>query len=417
MADVSLHMADVARAHYGPLTNQFESWLGEQGIRQAIIVSASDFLKDPSKGEKVPSSTQMAEFKDFIKQFSGFPQGVIDKDIGGISRQIYLNKPVAYGYDSDGDGVRDTAVIVAPHRDSTKLEIASGISGVPQNELKNLSGTDIDWQTFVIAHEIGHTGQDNHNKTSLVFEAGADEHGREFWARAHAAGLVTSKDVPADFIRMRALAAFSPDKASGMATHFTAAAIRLEGEGIAPSIDNEKFAKAWTNVSQMVAQEAGHSLITDESQIKILKDVMNKSGLIGMRMEAAGFSLSQDQKDLLTEMIDGKVPIDTGLKQLDAEALEKIQGYMSVAEMAAGYEEFRNNPHLMHETVRKMYLEGRFDGDLIGKQYAYEFLTTARQHAKEYFGVHDMTTKYEPPVFGNRIEASQAGNALHFQPH
>lgn len=393
-------MSDGSAEYYGALKGQFENWLQDQGIKQAIIVSRDDLVAGLKPGARLSPTEQAAKLREFVGQYPGFPADVMEKDIGRLSRQVFKEKPVSFGYDTDGDGKNDTVVIVAHSRDKTKAEIAAGISGVPADKLTGLPGTDKDWNVFVMAHEVGHAGQNNKdNQTSLSAEVDADKSAIKYYAKGHAAGLLTSADVPTAFINMRALGAFSPDKAGGMMTHFTSAAIRLNGEGVAPTLNDKTFGNAWVSISQTVAREIGRGLVTDQERIGVLKNVIEEKGLIGMRMKSAGFSLSQQQKDLLTDVINGKVPIQEGLGQLDPEVRAKIQGYMTLPEIAAGFREFRDHPDLMHETVRKMYLDGRFDSNPIGKQYAHEFLTAARKYASDHFGVHDMKTQYEPPAF------------------
>ena len=379
-------MSEGASEHYGALKGQFESWLQDQGIKHAVIVSRDDLMAGVT-ARRLSSAEQQAKFKEFMGQFPDFPAGAAEKDINRIATMAFRNKASAFSYDTDGDGKRDTVVIVAPDRTSTKAEIAAGISGIPEDKLQNLPGTDLDWHAYIIAHEAGHAGQKNpDNKTSLSAEVGADKSGIDYYKQGHKAGLLTSADVPNAFINMRALGAFDPKSLGGVNTHFTGVAISTNGEGVAPALSDKKFDISHAHAKQDVAAFVGRQVMTEQDRIDTLKTILQKDGYIGTRMQAAGFELSTQSKDVLGQIVDGKIGLEEGLGKLDPEQRQKIAGFSRIAEIASGTKEMWANPHAQYEATRKLYLSGGFDDNPIGKQYAYEYLQAGRQHGQHHFG-------------------------------
>jgi hypothetical protein len=161
-----------------------------------------------------------------------------------------------------------------------------------------------------------------------------------------------------------------------------------------------------------VAFEIGKDLITDEDRVEALEEMYRKKGTYSLDTRMLPPMEIEDKKILIGIFKDGN-DLHEGLEKIPEELKAKIEENLISETNVIGIGALRENPALMYETTRRLYLQGDFDTNPIGKQYAYEFLAAAQQFAPDHFAVADVNEQFTPPTFAETDQVTPHNHLDH----
>ena len=391
--------------HYGAITDEFAVWAKTQGVKQLLIVAPEDvaYGNDP---QALSERKQLAGLTRFLDDFPSFPRDKFDFDLryplslglalGGVNAQ-------SRSVDIDGDGVHDVAIVSVPSRSATKEQIASLFSS--DTPTQNLPGTDLDWQVFTAAHEIGHISIDRPlgaggRGNTMILEIEAEQDAVHFMKQAHSKGLITDIEVVQAATSIRALSSIFWKSFKN--NHDISVGVRGLNEGPAPvESTDEGFITPFHDAEGKVGYEIGKHITPIGDHWETFAGLLSGDSYYYTR-ERDFSKDDEDIKSVIRNMADDRITIEDGLdqlEQLDPDARRIVEGFYKDDIIGAGSNVLVDDPNLQFETARLMYLRGDFDENLIGKQYIYEFLTAAQKYAPNHYNVVNEGETFVPPQF------------------
>ena len=396
--ETHVSMSPATAAHYGEWTQEFPIWAETQNIQNVIIITPEDILqgRDPSE---LSSEDRHEALKTFIEEnFPDFPIEQFEDELESLGKNAALGQGRAESRDLDSDGTNDVGIVIAPRRAQTKEEAATRLGGIEPTEVENIKGTDIEWQIMTVAHEIGHLDQPGKSSgMSLVWEVEAEQNMVNLMVSAQEKGLLSDPALLDNFTAIRNLKSFFFK--SDLYTHVVSAGVQTPSEGSAPvASEDSDLADPLHEALMLTAYEIGNDLINNEHKIDELERMWAERGPYSFDSHKLPETTIDDRKTMLA-VIDGEISLQDGLEQLPDNIRQKIEENFEDKKYTIGIGTLRQDPALMYETTRNLYQNGAFDDNPIGKQYAYEFLETAKTYAPEYFGVANTNETFEPPTF------------------
>ena len=403
--ETQVMMSPQTAAHYGAFAPEFPIWAETQGIETVIIITPEDILNGQNP-EDLSTEQREEALRTFIQEnFPDFPLEQFEDKLSSLGRNAAFGQGRAEDIDIDNDGSNDFGIVIAPRRDQTSEEAAARLGGLEPSQVSGIHGTALEWQIMTIAHEIGHLSQpgksDNMN---LVWEIEAEQDMVEFAKNAFEKGLFSDPKIADDFTHIRNLKGFYFK--SDLFTHVVGAGVQTPSEGHAPTANNDlDFADPLHKTQMQVAYDVGQSLINDEHKIEALDDMLRNKGIYSFDSRRLPEMEVADRK-IIVDIMRENISLEEGLAQLPENVREKIEENFHAETEVLGIGALKDDPSLMYETTKRLYLDGAFDENLIGKQYAFEFLTGAQKYAPEYFGVENVDEIFEPPQFPQADKAT-----------
>lgn len=405
-------MSQATAAHYGEWAHEFPVWAETQNVQTVLIITPEDILNGQN-----PSDLTHEERKELLEtfiqeNFPDFPIEQFEKELMSLGENAAFGKGRAEDVDMNNDGINDIGITIAPSRAQTKEQAAAKFAGLEEHEIKNISGTDVEWQILTVAHEIGHHDQPGKSAgMNLVWEVEAEQDMVNFMVAAHQKGLLSDLAVADEQTRLRSLKGFFFK--SDLYTHVVAAAVQTPSEGSAPNAAEDLDLQEPMHTALMqVAFEIGKDLITDEDRVEALEEMYRKKGAYSLDTRMLPPMEIEDKKILIGIFKDGN-DLHEGLEKIPEELKAKIEENLISETNIIGIGALRENPALMYETTRRLYLQGDFDTNPIGKQYAYEFLAAAQQFAPDHFAVADVNEQFTPPTFAETDQVTPHNHLDH----
>tara|TARA_R110002095_G_scaffold204994_1_gene188034 strand:- start:232 stop:1476 length:1245 start_codon:yes stop_codon:yes gene_type:complete len=391
-------MSDDTAAHFGAWSQEFSAWAQTQDVGRVVIITPEDLLngRDPTG---MSDEARAALLKSFIKRnFPDFDADKFDDEYLSLGRNAVLGQGRAQSLDVDGDGKNDLAIVIAASRDQTKEQAAAKSAHLTPDNIKNLRGTDLDWQAMTIAHEIGHLSQPNKSRDkNLVWEIEAEQDMVQFMTTAHKKGLISDLRAVDDLTLIRNIGSFYFK--DDLQTHVVGPGVQTPSEGPVPVAEHDHVFQEPLHQAQMdVSRAIGVDLINDTHRIKVLEKMLGERGLYSFDAYKLP-PMEIEDKRAIVDILRGKVSIEDGVAVLPADVQDKIAETFENETEILGIGALMDDPALMYDMTRRLYLSGDFDDNPIGKQYAYEFLTAAQAHAPENFSVFNQDEKFIPPIF------------------
>ncbi|HBR67971.1 MAG TPA: hypothetical protein DEA55_01180 [Rhodospirillaceae bacterium] len=325
------------------------------------------------------------------KNFPDFPTNISKEAINNAAQIVLINPAgaSAHGIEIHGDNINDSALMTTPFMDMTKVRMASAISNIPESELKHLPGTDAEWRTIILFHEVGHTSQTPYdlNRDKLMSEAGADQTMLTLEKEALERGIIKTPGIGEAFMAMRALGSISVLKFHG--DHSTGPAVQTPGEDAPYNGSGETALSGLKAAIEKIYSKVGFDVSGPSDAVDVMNGIINKVG-----------DIPENERTLIKETIktiqskkytldDVNNMVSQMQKNLSKDTKAIFESALQNAIFSNGAEILDNDPHLKYETVRHMYEAGDFDDNLIGKQYAKEFLDAAVKYAPGYFGIQN----------------------------
>lgn len=408
-----VYASEGTRNHFGPgLMDRFGVYAGTQGVQKILIIAPEDVFGTDSP-DSLTDEQKTQRFKEYVERQAGFPAGAFDPHYETLARNSADRSAMAQAVDMDGDGQNDVAIILGQPRSQTAQGMAAQLSRLPAESLGNIPGTDRDWQAFVIMHEIGHVDQpDKDNQRNLVWEVEAEQDAQGFYADAARRGLVSDPAVGHAHTQMRSLSTFYWK--NDLYTHVIGAGVMSGDEGPAPSADvDTDLADPLHKARSLVAHEAGRDLVSTEDLRKAAQGMSEREGVWRYVMDADRVYPTETEREMFRQIENGSLSVEQGLAGLEPDRQRIYRDYFDGVANPLGIKALREDPQLMFETTRRLYLTGKFDDNPIGKQYAYEFLEAARTNAPDYFGVTNREERFTPPVFPEARSQTPTGVPSH----
>jgi hypothetical protein len=316
-------------------------------------------------------------------------------DLGDLDSRIYrefsrrassfLEKDMFFARAGFGN---DSPALIGIATNSTRNNIVSGLTGIPENHLRSLTGDDRDWQAAVIMHEAKHT--EHNDFISVLNQYGNELQGDTFlidqYAKELALGNVSDANVPANFMHARAIGSFTGNSDFG---HNTGYAIQMGDEaGVQFEETPHSINEDLVHTQIITMQRMGMDVSMDGYKAEFyLKTLENEQPML---VEMSGFSAEQlsQMREGLEEGDPQTVALlhDTIIKRNLGLVGTEILGLIGQEVARDLREEVRKNPENFYEATRISYLNGFYDDHPAGKQFAYEYLQGVRALEPEYFG-------------------------------
>lgn len=370
-----VYASEETRAGLGWIADRLGVWTG----MPTVVITPNDVEDDVMRLRRdrpdeyrdqvlrgvLPAGQGVAVTQQHVQNAQGFPGYLFQEKLDLISRSAQEGSASAYAFPlRPEDGANGAAIITTMPLNQSRRGIAAGLSGLSESDLENVPGTDQEWRAFVMMHEARHTHQPSlngslHNR--LHTEADADDFAIRTYRQERALGNVSTPDVPQAFMAMRALGAWS-----GRAefSHVTGAMVQSPDEHAPPTGNNDEFADGLHAARQSVWQEMGADLVSQEDRQKAIREMMRRG-----------------------EMTRSGGTVDEIVARMSPEEREKYDERMDAAARVHGIRVGQEQPELLYETTRRQFMQGRFNDNPIGQQYAWEYLEAARRYAPTHFGV------------------------------
>jgi len=346
-------------------------------------------------------------FRDFLeKNHPDLLSQLDDNSIAGHAVSIISGQAFSVALDGDIGDSKNTAVMIStPYSDATKAEIVYSMTYADQEHMSALPGLDQDWRNFVIAHEVGHSAQAP-TSGGLREEIFADSFAnRVFLKDAFNEKSGDFFKMPEAFQAVRAISSFG---SIVMHSHITNAAIRTGDEGFAPKASVKEFSEGLQGAVDTWSLEIGGEInsigkyIDSLTLIAVGEEPLEGYGVVEVKSSDCNViskMIAESHKIYDWEDENGQQH-----KGLYNDLSEDLQGHFSniVAhiDMRTGLLVGSANAPLLYDTTRQLYLDGGFDDNPIGKQYAYEFLVAGETYFPDYFDVEkDADVELVPPKF------------------
>lgn len=414
----TITMSDQSAEHFGAWAQEFATWAETQRVGQVVLITPEDILGDNSL-EDLSREEAQALFLDYFEQnHPDFPlKSLADEDddwdikLRGLVQNAVQGRGRADSVDVDGDGQNDFGIVIATSINATKAESAARFSGLDPADMQSVPGTNLEWQIFTIAHEIGHLSQpEKSSGMNLVWEIEAEQDMVNFMRSANEKGMLSDPAILDDFTLIRNLKSFY--FGDDLRTHVVGPGVQTPSESSPAPVGAQDidFQDPLHAAQSKVSFDVGKDLITDDHRREALRDMLSQRGIYSFQSSQLPM-LSPQDREILRDMAFGDMAIEEGLAALPDNISEKIEENFEGETRVLGIGALMDDPALMFNTTRRLYLEGAFDDDPIGKQYAYEFLTAAQKFAPETFGVFNEDEILTPPTFPETDAATPTGQA------
>ena len=401
-----IHISEDTREHFGPISEEFSGWADSQGVSQVLVVTPNDIIGHIPEVFRETDGSAPKPFalreglKAFLEQHPDFPIEALREKIGGATDKEFQEKLLekimdgsaeSIPLDTDRDGKNDAGVIIAPAYETSKMDIAATITGVSPTSLENITGTDKDWQAFVTAHEFGHLGQLTGQPVTMFHEAEAEQNGIAFYQGAFEKGLVTDPTLADNVTLLRSLG-------GGLGTGISPTHFSIGTHDIGPAVTTPSETPIdgppdWR--SYLLAMDETRSLAAIEA-IKITGGEADVEAYTRSMIEPGDYS--EEARDAIERFKRSEISATDLSGQLSGDDAARFTDMMRTSTVAIGRGILSQNSAMAFETMSRLYRQGAFDDNPVGKQYVHEYLEAARRFAPSLHGVADPDQKFNPPT-------------------
>ncbi len=373
-----VYASATTRNGLGWIADRVGAWAG----RPVLLISPNDIPDEKSAPEMLDK--HMGGFPDF-------PSKMFADEFEVLREWAAQGKASAFSRSVDEKSDKtDYSILITPKLDQTKDGLASSLSGIPEDKLR-VPGTDQEWRAFIMMHEAGHSDQKINKDLSLAGSLGreieADNDAVRIYHDELKRGNVKTAEVPEAFMAMRAISGFTAK--SDMPTHLTRLGVHLPGEEHSHASDTPQiYAKSLVSARRKVWHEIGKDLMGPSAEKAAFKKFF----------EGDDFEkLNKEDRMTAFDLSEGKLTMQEAQKKMSSEGFKKIKDVWDDKASAEGVTAAGDDPQLMYETTRKLYLKGTFDDSPLEKKAAWQFLDAGRKYAPEHFGVEDPAASLPAP--------------------
>ncbi len=431
-----ISVSEETREYFGdPLLER----LNDMSERDRLVMVGMHDLRDEN-GDLRGNGTVGGALRSFMSEHGvNFHGEDVDRIVASLenpdnaSALLYKEDPFARGF----------GVVALYDFDATKEDMFSTMAGpyVEASDLSSIPGTDKDWHTAIVIHEIKHTVPDQMNMQShgnaenyvginTDLEAMSDAGVVEEWPQLYADGLVSNADVPDALLAARAISTISYHNESGSNHNYHITNIQNDADGAGLDVSADDAQQGVGNATRMIHERverlleqtvpqeraeytARAAVDLDQTDIEAiaLRTMILEGEFTAHRHYHDGMLAALDARDEIVIESMKSTQSDGGF---DTEAFEarKIEAIEALSGIEHNVTEAKD---LIYHEAEALYLSGAFEDDAVAKTAVYEFLVAARDYAPDAFGA-DADDTFPPPDQAIAVPDAEAAPQAESQP-